>query len=71
MIQQQKHDYHEELDAMGDALSRGRSQADCDNTIVSDLVESQFTEAVVVEDSESDEASDNATNALDQTTNDK
>ena len=71
MIQRQKHDSHEELDMMGDTLSRGRSQADCDNTIISDSVESQFTEAVVVEDSESDEASDDVTNALDQTTNDE
>ena len=60
MMQRQKYDPDEELDAMGDAVSRGHSRADDDNTMVSDAVESQLTDA-----------SEHATNASDEETNDE
>ena len=63
MIQRQKHDSHEDLDAMGDAMSRGHSRADNDNTMVSNAVESTLTEA--------NDASDHATNESDEETTDE
>ena len=48
---------------MGDAMSRGHSWVECDNTVVSDVVESQLTKAVVVDDTvDEDEAEDEAKN---------